>query len=299
MAKIDKLEDRRKADRLTAQLGLAAAEQQEVSGACLTPDQLVDVATSHCSPEERRAALAHFSSCRKCYDAWVGVSLSLVAMESGLERRKRPLLSLRNMGYLGSAVAIAASVVVFFNLQGDLIRTVTLPGETAVEQAVPSDAAQPELRMRVKKEAATSQPAAAPPMETRQKDTRMELQPEKTVETKAGENGAAAIPQAASPAQEMTDQAASGLEAERLATAAEWLSGLAGFCREKGYRGHPEEWNRMLAEGQMLTKGGTESDFSRKIASILPIMVESSDMTAIETQCGAILPLLAGADKKE
>ena len=46
MAKIDKLDDRKKGDRLTAQLGLGAAEQVETSGECLAPDQLADVATT-------------------------------------------------------------------------------------------------------------------------------------------------------------------------------------------------------------------------------------------------------------
>jgi len=89
-----------------------------MQGGCLTPEQLADVATNHCTSEERKAALAHLAICQKCYDAWVGVSLSLVAMESGLGRqKKRSLLSLRNMMYLGSAVAVAAGAMLLFTLR--------------------------------------------------------------------------------------------------------------------------------------------------------------------------------------
>jgi len=114
MATTARIDDPEQGKRLTARPGPAAAERQPADGDCLTPEQLADVATNHCTPEKRKAALAHIGGCRECYDAWVRLSLSLLAMEDGLERGKKPLLSLRNLGYLVSAVAVAVCVVVFF-----------------------------------------------------------------------------------------------------------------------------------------------------------------------------------------
>jgi len=306
MAKIDRLDDRKKGDRLTAQLGLGAAKQVEISGECLTPDQLADVATNHCSPEERKAALTHFSSCRKCYDAWVGVSLSLVAMESGLERRKRPLLSLRNMGYLGSAMAIAASVVVFFNIKGDLIRTTKpVPAEKAVEQ-VQQPAGLPEAQqMLMKEEAVTDTSAASPQVETRTKAKKTETseKPASQSEPKGTVGKSVPAPMAAPPAAPappaVADQAALRLEAEIAITPAGWLSGLERYCLEKRYHDDPAQWNLLREEGMQIRDSEADADIAKKLSAILVMMTDTTKEEEVIAQCGVILPLLAGADKKE
>ncbi|SHO42849.1 hypothetical protein [Desulfopila aestuarii] len=295
MAKIDKLDDRKKGDRLTAQLGLGAAEQVEATGACLTPDQLADVATNHCSPEERKAALAHFSSCRRCYDAWVGVSLSLVAMESGLERRKRPLLSLRNMGYLGSAVAIAASVVVFFNIKGDLIQTtMPVPAEKALEQVQPSEAERPEQQLLMKEED-NAPSATTPSAETRNKAKRAEMPlAEPAAKSVVGKS----VPAPMAPPAAL-DQDTIRLEAGIVITSSGWLSGLERYCREKRYHENPAQWNLLREEGLQLRESETDTVLMEKLSAILATMNVTTELDEVIVQCGVILPLLAGEDKKE
>jgi len=307
MAKIDRLEDRKKGDRLTAQLGLGAAGEVGETGACLTPDQLADVATNHCSPEERKAALEHFSSCRKCYDAWVGVSLSLVAMESGLERRKRPLLSIRNMGYLGSAMAIAAGIVVFLNIRGDLVKTtVVAPAGKTVERVEQLDEA-PRQQVLMKEEAVSQPSVVAPPAVLREK-AKKTTEPEKPERRLRQESKGAvgsnvqeqqAVPQSAPAPAAVEDRAALQLEAEIAITPAGWLAGLERYCRERRYNEDLSQWNLLREEGIQLRDSETDAVLQKKLAAVLAMMTGASKNEDVMSQCNAVLPLLAGEDKKE
>lgn len=118
MAKIEKLDDYRKGDRLTTHPALGEVEQSQVAGGCLSSDQLADVAAGYCSAEERKAALLHFRSCSTCFNAWVAISFSLAAMESGspLKKKTPAAIFFRGLVFLVIAFAVAASVVLFVNV---------------------------------------------------------------------------------------------------------------------------------------------------------------------------------------
>ena len=114
--RIDETDGQRPGEEPVAQPEVMSSDGQPPVGDCPDAEQLTDVATNSCSPEQRKAALAHLAVCRTCYEAWVGICFTLMAMESGLERGKRPpLISLRNLVYLGSAIAIAICVVFFLD----------------------------------------------------------------------------------------------------------------------------------------------------------------------------------------
>lgn len=283
MADLKRLDDKREADRLTAQLGMAASERSEVEGECLTSEQLADVATNYCSPEERKAALAHFATCQKCYDAWVGVSLSLVAMESGLERRKRPLLSMRNLGYLGSAMAVAASVMVFLNIQGDMTQIVPV-AEKGVEISAQDRLEEKDL----------AQPAASVPAPAMQKEMRAKRS---VVESPALESAPKKQEQIGG-AQLFADDANMVLEAEaEPGEKASWYAELTDYCRKKEYTSAPQRWQTLMKQGRGLASSPSGEDATTM--RILELMRGVVDQTTMAARCEAILPLVAGVGKKE
>lgn len=276
---------KKRADRLAAQLGLAAADAPEAagkSGKCLTTEQLADVATGHCTPEERKEALAHFSSCRSCYGAWVSVSLSLVAMESGLERRKRPLLSMRNLGFLGSAMAVAASVVVFFNLQGDLDRVVPTARKAVQAPAQPGQPAESIER--------SSAPAVPAPKELQEIER-------KRLESAPGKSASA-------PSGRLAERLPVREEADRVMEfeappdkVVIWLNVLSAYCRQEGELRSPERWLQLLAEGQALS--ATVGEGGVEIAKMVEEMGDAVEPAQIAVRCETILSHLAGVVEKE
>lgn len=116
MASIHDIKQHGKGDKLTAHLALGSQENGSDPGECLSSEQITDMVTEQCSDAEKEAALAHFSKCQGCYDSWVAISFSLAALERTSQPVSSPLVSVRNLTYLGSAFAIAASVVVFLNI---------------------------------------------------------------------------------------------------------------------------------------------------------------------------------------
>lgn len=115
-----KLDEKRLQDELTAHLGLAAADKGKAAAGedCYSPDQLADIAANVCTEEQKEKALAHFAECQRCYDDWVAACFSLAAMDRTYSRPGF-VLTFRNLSYIGSALAIAASVVLFLNISGD------------------------------------------------------------------------------------------------------------------------------------------------------------------------------------
>lgn len=294
MARIDRLEERKRADRLTARLGQAAAQDpSEPAGGCLSAEQLADVASNSCSADERKAALAHFAACRACYDAWVGISLSLVAMESGLTRRKRPaLFSLRNLSYLGSAIAVAASVVVFLNVRQevDLSPIAPPPAEIRSERLAAEGQSAPAPTAR----AVGSAPAK--PVETREKKA------ERPHPEAEGKNAfSQGVVERSAPAQ-LAPMAADQSVEEEIAhpqSASAWLKDISTFCRNRHYPA--ERWQLLREQGEQLQTGsGKPNDGDgQKVRAVLAVMQTAEGAAAIAEACGAIVPLVAGEGEKE
>ena len=98
-------------DRLVAQLALAATGRRP-EPPCLTDKELADLASGRLQPSQRQKALAHLADCEGCYEAWRAVQ-----SVSHLEKKQLRLLQPRYLKWWGSALAIAASVVIFVQLQ--------------------------------------------------------------------------------------------------------------------------------------------------------------------------------------
>ncbi|OQX20522.1 MAG: hypothetical protein BWK76_01120 [Desulfobulbaceae bacterium A2] len=123
-------------ERLIAGLALATAPGSPM-GTCLAAEQLAALVDDRLTAGERQAALAHLAECEYCYAAWREVTVAAKKSETQrgvLLRLLRP----RNLASIGSALALAASVMVFVQLRHSGVPQPGLP--------VPSSA--PELRVQ-------------------------------------------------------------------------------------------------------------------------------------------------------
>lgn len=305
MAKIEKLDDHRKSDRLTAHLALGAAEPPEVAGGCLSADQLADVATGYCSAEERKAALAHFSSCSQCYNAWVAISFSLAAMESGSPRKKKTSGVIRGFAYLGTAFAVAASVVVFLNVRDTLLETGVVPPvektTNYLEQMVSEKDKGEVLRKKtVVKETLISPPAPAPAVPRQHSESRSvgssalmkpDAEEKAMIKTRTpADANEAEMPSSPSVADMETDSAAP----QEILSAAEWLSRIETLCRKKGYQQDLQVWNTLQQQGGQVVDTGSDLVLQRKLKAVLGVMKNVDDYGGADEQCSRIVPLLAG-----
>jgi hypothetical protein len=102
-----------KKDRL-ALLALGLDQSVPPAGTC--PDSMELAALLHSElPEQRKEELfAHFGSCEKCYEEWL--TLSELAKQERQSTIIRPFLHRRILAGVGSALAVAACVMIFFAL---------------------------------------------------------------------------------------------------------------------------------------------------------------------------------------
>ena len=309
MAKIEKLEDRHRSDRLAANLALAAAEDGKPGEDCLDAEQLADIAAGLCTPEQRQKAIAHFASCQACYDSWVAVSFSLAAMERGTASPRKSLLTGRNLGYLGSAFAVAVSVAVFLNVRqeplehqfspvpaqqesslstkatdfamekeeaGDGAADRVMVQETAVQgQRVQADSAEPQVR-----EAAGGGQELPDAGKEKVADY---AAVQRSAETPSGARGAGTPQGAAAPSGERP-----GPEA--------WLEAIQEACL--GPAGDPAVWQSLHAEGKELLARSAEGDGSaesrqERIADVVNLLAAMDSEEQIAVQCARIRRLLA------
>ena len=119
MAEIERLEDRKKGEEAAAPPALEAEYESEIrdGGQCLSSKEIADVVTGICTAEAKEAALAHFGTCRKCYEAWVAMSFSIAAVQRDQHGKKRTFSSLRAITYIGTAFVIAAGFVAFLSVR--------------------------------------------------------------------------------------------------------------------------------------------------------------------------------------
>lgn len=105
--------DRTQEHRL-ALLALGLDEPAAPAGNCLGDETMAALIDNSLDQEERADALIHISRCERCYEAWLALCDSVprntdsAALQLSFWRR--------NLRAIGSAVAIAASVAIFFAL---------------------------------------------------------------------------------------------------------------------------------------------------------------------------------------
>jgi len=90
------------------------ADKGGVFGRCLRPEEMAALVDNSCTKEERETFMHHLSCCQKCYEEW----LALTPLTDH-KTRKAPVYHLskvKKYSFVGSALAVAASIVVFLNI---------------------------------------------------------------------------------------------------------------------------------------------------------------------------------------
>lgn len=303
MAKITKLDDHRKGEKLAAHLALGAAEPSEVSGACLTMEQLADVATGYCSAEERKAALAHFSSCQQCYNAWLAVSLSLAAIENGSTRKKRSLGSIRILAYLGSAFAIAASVVVFLNVRDISLEKGMAPVSKnrakIMQQMVPEKAEESSARQKTRSGRTTggSPAPAAPRMKIEDQSTVPSVKMKAEISRGPAKERIPTVTsesEMAEPAPSSAGVVADSVEQDGGRSLTEWFSSVEAACRNLSDQKSAQWWGDLREQGQVILEGEANHVQQERLAAILEAMPAGDNSAAqAGAACRRVLQRLA------
>lgn len=305
MADIHKLDNQRRKDKLTAHLALAAEDSPEDVGNCLTSDELADMAANLCSKEQKERALAHFSQCQKCYDGWVAISFAIAAAHRGVHQPRRSLFSGRNIGYLGSAFAIAASVIVFLN-----VRNVPLETNLATQQSVESEVSidrkgsepieklpQPEARLQKapavpamvhsdqKEKSVPPAPVAETSIDRVARESSSTAYLNMTVETEKAEGDTGQA-----PAADMHEPGSRKVDA--------WLASVKEACMQKSGLPDQETWKSFYQVGRGLDFSTAGNRMQKKIQEVLEL-IGSTDGDSVDQACDVVLALLAEETDRE
>jgi len=108
------LKNSRKKDKAAAFLALNAdkSKKHQGHGPCLSPGEIAALVDNTCAKEQRAVFMDHLSRCETCYGAW----LTLKKMDDRKRGRLYRFSKRQQYGFIGSALALAASVVVYLNI---------------------------------------------------------------------------------------------------------------------------------------------------------------------------------------
>lgn len=120
MAQIHKLKKQHEANRRAALLGMAASTPGGEKTDCLNSEQMADLVAGNCAAKEQQRFFEHLAGCERCYGQW----LELHEIEAGEQKRPKTNVTFRpfkikNLAWAGSALAAAASVVLYLNIVRD------------------------------------------------------------------------------------------------------------------------------------------------------------------------------------
>jgi len=113
----DRKSENEKLEKAIGLLSLAADRNENYrkrGSSCLSAEVLASLIDGTCSTDEIEQIRGHLSSCEICYDQWL--TLSSIKLGTLSSSRTTAGKKTKIYGYIGSALALAASVVVFINV---------------------------------------------------------------------------------------------------------------------------------------------------------------------------------------
>ncbi len=138
--------EKKKMDKATALLSLLAAEKDKTD-ACFTAEEMAILVENGYSADELTRRWQHLQSCDTCYKEWV---LLKTSAQKNKKRGRIYRLSLpKKLSYIGSALAAAASIVVFLNIHNP-------PGSSFEEQVI----SKPQMLQQMDEKMEAPSPAA-------------------------------------------------------------------------------------------------------------------------------------------
>lgn len=106
----------KKAEKAAALLALSA-DNGEKHGRCLLSEEMAALVEARCTKEQREIFMQHLCGCENCYKEWLTLkTMDKSAGPKAVAGAVYHLSRFKKYSYIGSAFAVAASVVVFLNI---------------------------------------------------------------------------------------------------------------------------------------------------------------------------------------
>lgn len=269
----------RKADKATALLALHA-EKEEKYDRCLNIAEMASLVDAQCTKEEIGKYMRHLSGCGKCYGEWLELKTMGKTADNAVKERKHPMRRMKKYGFIGSGLALAASVVLFINLS----HRTYMEKDTPSLEVVPME----------------SQQRSAAPQFDRQADTQRKskrivpAEKESLLEMKGLSTP---VPHPAAPTADTTEQAELYSERSAQLDVESWLATLQENCLSG--RQDAEFWAKMAMQGSALLEkqvGSLPEDTTEKVSAALALL-NGMGTKSVTDQCGHLLALLAEQEK--
>jgi hypothetical protein len=309
MATKRKIIDRHKTDEAMALLALAA-DKAAGSGHCLTADEMAMLVDGGCEKEDLARFRHHLGNCGKCYEEWLGLKkMQVVGSRRGRIIR---LSRFQKYSYIGSALAVAASVVVFLNITPPRYSVDEKPVQEPAPRQQMSEPVLPQIHMEKEEIDSVQGMESGGPLGTQgAADSVQEVRREKRAASKTAivEEPQVKKKRLPAPAASMSRQAEEkAMSAEVFSNVARdgirspsdsaadinsWLALLEAGCNA----GRPELefWSDMHLQGEQILKkqsGSLPEKTAEKMTTILRITEQMKSDSVIRL-CRDILTLLA------
>lgn len=310
--KNQRLKNNKNYGKATALLALIATKE-EASERCLSPEEMAVLVDSGCSREELTIFMEHLSCCDRCYGEWLSLK-KMMAPNLGISKGRIYHLSRRKKySYIGSALAVAASVAVFLNITHQPI----VVHDTSVKESLLNEPAkEPGISKfhqdAVEKDALQETKGASPPASAVEDSLPVERLKKRTISPSSAEenrqerllesrgfsapSGQISLQKAPktapSPPTEVTESDAT-LEMD----VDSWLAMLKEACldgrQDLGF------WSDMHLSGEKILNRhypSLQRDKAEKISALLVLLGEMG-RKPVSTGCGQLLEMLAEEDK--
>ena len=279
----------RKLDKTTALFSLAAAEKRS-DNLCLTAEEMAALIDGRYPAEELADKWQHLQDCDTCYQEWFLVKSSLrKAKKCG---RIYSMNLSKKLGYIGSALAAAASIVVYLNIYG--------PPESLQKEA---DIGQPQIILQMNKVESPEDKLAAVDAATDKIEdySQLELAPVESPLLKAKSSLATSMKTAPQPALikekkrtaraiAETGNSIGGMAARRLPAVNEWLENLSEECRSG--RKNLAFWVDARNRGEELMDHRDtieQRDMRDKFTAVFSLVDLVRNEASVDQQCTLIL----------
>lgn len=275
MANRDELKHKRETDSLVAQLGLAADLRGAQQGSCLSSKEMAELLDGKCAPDKQQLHLAHLSSCETCYREWLELQQEL--SRGNVKQKKALLFQRKFLAVSGSLLAVAASVVLFLNLNIS-----PGPADSPVLMNTQSEGKQsPEkLEVPVQQNSATN---IVEPVAVKQLKPQFDAVQLEVVKNNVEKEEFAAP--SGQPAFRAMKMAAPGIT---LDPAQEWIQQVLKQCAVEA--GAPAGWEDIVREGKELSP---ESNIFPQVEIILEKINQLLTGAAPETVCTEIQKIVS------
>ena len=297
--------NKKKAEKAAALLALAADKGTE-QGRCLLPEEMAALVDASCQKEELEIFIEHLSSCETCYNQWF--SLKRVADSKKNENSVFNLSRRKKYSFIGSALAVAASVVVFLNIS-DLpsnLKEKALPDTALIQpESESTEPVVPTFKMESEVMDLASERDRVEPKNQIVEEQRVDKEYENS-EVQIKERGAALLKreEMAAPAAQSVPRAAKKATSPAmvnddytLMSVDSWLEHLQKSCLSG--RQDADFWVTMQLRGkEILLKhaGSLPEEKEKKLLVVLELLA-GMGTESVTNQCREILTALAEEEK--